>query len=335
MPTLHDVARHAGVSIATVSRVLRGISSIAPDTRERVLSSVAALGYAPNPLGQALRAGHINAVALLVGDIEQGWYASLARDMQVALEEEGMDLLLFNLGHSETRLREVLERAVSMRLRGVALATSDHIPGAALEPVRARLAEAGIALIAVGRNLEEIGIPSVAHDDEQASRIAVGHLVQRGYTPIAYMSRIRKSATGRVRFAGYLAGLAEHGIARDPAMEWDIAESYRFKAGYNVMRDAIARGVGMRSVIAGSDELALGAMAAARDAGLRIPEDVAVLGFGGLEWGGYVRPALTTLDADTSAFGKGFCTVLKALAGGGSAPPVSLVPRRLIARESA
>ena len=117
MPNLHDVARHAGVSIATVSRVLRGISTIAPATRERVLSSVKELGYAPNSIGQALRAGHVNSVALLMGDIEQGWYSSLARDMQLALEAQGINLLLFNLGHSVTRLREVLERAVSMRLR--------------------------------------------------------------------------------------------------------------------------------------------------------------------------------------------------------------------------
>src|SRR5690606_16023760 len=120
--------------------------------------------------------------ALLVGDIEQGWYSSLARDMQVALEEEGMGLLLFNLGHSEARLEEVLGRAVAMRLRAVALATSDHVTLERLEPVRQRLVDAGIALISVGRRLDEIGIDSIAHDDLSASRMAVDHLVARGFT---------------------------------------------------------------------------------------------------------------------------------------------------------
>ncbi len=336
MPNLHDVARHARVSIATVSRVLRGVSTIAPATRERVLASVKELGYAPNSIGQALRAGHVNSVALLLGDIEQGWYSSLARDMQLALEAEGLNLLLFNLGHSEARLREVLERAVSMRLRGVALATSDRFPIEELASVRQKLAEADIPLIAVGRRLDEFGIPSIAHDDERASRDAVAHLVRKGYHPIAYMSRISRSATGRTRFEGYLRGLSECGLDSDPELVWDITDSYRFKAGYETMRRVIERGLDMRAVIAGSDELALGAMAAAQDSGWKVPDDIGILGFGGLEWSAYVRPSMTTLDADTRAFGRKFCALLRQLRSGAGGPaPLIMIPRELRVRETA
>ncbi|MDI6028505.1 LacI family DNA-binding transcriptional regulator [Corticibacterium sp. UT-5YL-CI-8] len=333
MTTLHDVARDAGVSTATVSRVLRGVAITAPATREKVLSAVKKLGYSPNPIGQALRAGHVNSVALLMGDIEQGWYSSLARDMQLALEAEGLDLLLFNLGHSETRLRVVLERAVSMRLRGVALATSDRFPADKLTSVRARLAESNIPLVAVGSSLDQFGIPSIAHDDSEASCAAVHHLVERGHHPIAFLSRIEKSATGRVRFEGYRRGLQECGLGFDPELVWDVSASYRFKAGHDALLDAVGRKLGMRAVIAGSDEIALGAMAGALDLGLRVPEDIAFIGFGGLEWGGYVRPALTTLDADTSEFGRQFSALLKASHGAGETPR-KLIARRLIARQT-
>lgn len=332
MTTLHDVARHAGVSIATVSRVLRGTQVTTPATRERVLASVKHLGYAPNPIGQALKAGQLKSVALLMGDIEQGWYAALARDMQLALEGEGLDLLLFNLGHSEERLKVVLERALSMRLSGVAIATSDKFPMDLLSTTLGRLRDAEIPVAAVGRQLDEYGISSISHDDARASRDAVAHLVGIGRVPISYMSRISKSATGRVRFDGYLRGLAEHGIEHDPNLVWDITESYRFKAGYETMTRAIRRGLKARAVIAGSDELALGSIAAARDCGLSVPEELAIVGFGGLEWGEFVRPGLTTLDASTAALGQAFCEFLR--------KPLEqqqsvLIPRTLKIRESA
>lgn len=332
MPNLQDVARHARVSIATVSRVLRGRPLIAPATKERVLASVRELGYAPNPIGQALRAGHVKSVALLMGDIEQGWYAALARDMQLALEKEGLDLLLFNLGHSELRLKEVLERAVSMRLRGVAIATSDQFPVHFLSGSLARLRDAEIPVAAVGRQLDEFGICSISHDDARASRDAVAHLVRNGRTPIGYLSRISTSATGQARYDGYLRGLAEFGLDSDPSLVWDITESYRFKAGYETALRAIRRGAKMKAIIAGSDELALGSMAAARDYGLSVPDELAIVGFGGLEWGAYVRPSLTTLDASTAPLGKAFCELIKR-----PAPEREsiLIPRTLMIRESA
>lgn len=335
MPTLHDVARHAGVSIATVSRVLRNLPSVTPETRERVLLSVDALGYAPNPIGQALRAGHINAVALLVGDIGQGWYASLTRDMQVLLEREGMDLVLFNLGRSESRLNEVVERVISLRLRAVALATSDQIPSATIARIWRRLAEAGIVFIAIGHRVDGLGMPSIVYDDEEAGARAVSHLAQRGFAPIAYMGRIEKSMTGQVRFAGYLRGLIQNGLERDPSLEWSQTDSFRFTAGYNTMLDVRRRGVNFRSLIASSDELALGAMAAALDLKLRVPEDVAIIGFSGLEWAGYVRPALTTLDADTAAIAEQFSIGLKSALAGSSGSISAVIPRRLVLRDSA
>ncbi len=303
-----------------------------PETRERVLASVRQLGYAPNPIGQALKAGHVKSVALLMGDIEQGWYASLARDMQLSLEREGLDLLLFNLGHSDERLKEVLDRAHSMRLRGIAIATSDEFPIHLLANTLAKLHDAAIPVAAVGRQLDEYGIYSISHDDAQASRDAVRHLVGLGRVPIGYMSRISKSATGRVRFDGYLRGLADHRIDQDSELVWDITESYRFKAGYDTMKRAIQRGLKIRSLIGGSDELALGAIAAALDSGISVPGELSIVGFGGLEWGEFVRPALTTLDASTAELAEAFCAFLRQPIGYQQS---LLIPRRLKVRESA
>src|SRR5882672_10330698 len=108
MTTVIDVARQAGVSSATVSRVLNGNTTVDPDMRNRVHSAVKKLDFRPNPMAQGLRKGQSNTVALLVGDIAQTHFSELTMQLQAALEENGIDLLLFNLGHSANRLSEFL-----------------------------------------------------------------------------------------------------------------------------------------------------------------------------------------------------------------------------------
>ena len=114
MTTVIDVAREAGVSLATVSRVLNGTATVSPQMRERVQTAVQLLGFRPNPMAQGLRKGQAASVALLVGDIAQRHFAELTLRVQASLEERGLDLLLFNLGHSESRLADFLDDAVSL-----------------------------------------------------------------------------------------------------------------------------------------------------------------------------------------------------------------------------
>jgi DNA-binding LacI/PurR family transcriptional regulator len=335
LATVVDVAQRAGVSSATVSRVLSGRDPVAPETRERVMAAVRELAYQPNSLAQGLRLGRGRTVALVVGDIEQNVYSALTKHVQAALEEIGLDLLLFNLGHSEDRLQNLLERATAMRLRGIAIATADLIPMRRLKPLIDGLAEADIAVVAIGPRLHRHGVASIVYDEVGAGAEGLRHLLDRGHAPVAFLGRIKRSTTGRDRFRGYQKGLAEAGIAPDPALFWDCSDGpYRYTAGYEAMTKALDRGQRVGGVLAASDELALGAMAAALDRGLSVPKDVAFIGFGGIDWGAHVRPALTSFGADPLAIGRHLRDIFEHLENGGRVPQRILIDRDLIVRQS-
>ncbi len=330
-----DVARRAQVSPATVSRVLNGTTRVSADTRARVLDAVRTLGYQPNAMAQSLRRGRGRAVALVTGDIEQGIYAAMAKRMETTLEKLGLDLLLFDLGHREDRLRHLLDRSVSLGLRGILLAVPDVLSMKDLLPRLEATAEGGVPVVTVSQRLDSYGIPSIVHDDAGGAEAAVAYLLGRGQEPVAFLGRIRTSAVGGARYQGYRRGLAAAGMKPDRRLVWDIAAGYRWEAGYNTVRHALESDIKVSSVLAASDELALGGMAAAMDRGLRVPDDIAFIGFGGLDWGRYTRPALTTVGFDVEALAAGVGDIFSGFEEERSAAPLTLIAPKLIIRGSA
>lgn len=335
MVSVVTVAKHAGVSSATVSRVVAGRVPVSAETRARVMEAIEELGYRPNEAARSLRMGRGRAVALVTGDIEQGIHAALAKHVQSALEGLGFDLLLFNLGHREELLHHLLTRAPSLGLRGVLLSLPHDLDMTALAPLIRELADGGIEVVSVSQDLSRHGIASILHDDSGGAAAAVTHLLDRGRGPVAFVGRVAPSAVGRARFNGYRDALAGRGQALDPALVWDISQGYRADAGYQATTRALAQGLRFSSVLAASDELALGTMAAVIDHGLSVPDDVAVVGFGGLGWGAYARPAMTTVALDVGAVGQ---AVAEVFAVRDHVPhPVThrVIPARLVLRQSA
>lgn len=296
MTNIIDVARRAGVSISTVSRVMSGQAVVAAKTREKVLRAISELDFRPNHMAQGLRLGRTRTVALAIGDIEQHIYLHLFRHVQSALEEAGLDLLLFNLGHRGERFEAVLSRAETLKLSGLLFATSDILDVGKILEFRERVATSDCPVIMLGQNLSEQGICSVWHDDVGASYRATKHLIGLGCRNIAFVGRITGSVVGQSRLAGYSQALRESLGEVAPERVWDAA--YRYPAGYAAMEKALNAGVPVDAVFAASDEMALGVMAAAMDRGLGIPEQVSVIGFDNIEWGQHVRPALSTLSRD-------------------------------------
>jgi DNA-binding LacI/PurR family transcriptional regulator len=335
MVSVVAVANHAGVSPATVSRVLGGRVRVSAETRARVLQAIEALGYRPNEVARSLRAGRGRAVALVTGDIEQGINAALAKNVQSELEALGLDLLLFNMEHREERLRHFLERSPSLGLRGVLL-TSPHVMDMPkLLPMIEVARKGGVAVVSIGQDFTAHGIPSVVHDNAGGAAMAVAHLLAHGRAPIAFVGRIATSAIGGARFAGYRAGLQAHGETIDPALVWDISEGYRADAGYQATAVALKRNVPFRAVLAASDELALGGMAAAVDRGLAVPQDIAFVGFGGLGWGTFARPSLSTVTLDAEAAARAVSDFLKADTTPGATAGLKTIPTTLVLRQSA
>ena len=324
------VASHAGVSPATVSRVLAGRVPVAAATRARVLEAVEQLGYRPNEVARSLRAGRGRTVALVTGDIEQGLYAGLAKHVQGELEALGLDLLLFNLGHREDRLQHFLERAPSLGLRGIVLASPHVMDMVELAPAMRSVMQSGVTFLSVSQDLSAFGIASIVHDEAGGGAMATEHLLDQDRAPVAFVGRIATSAVGRARFNGYKAAVEARGQEIDPDLVWDISLGYRADAGYQAASRALNSGIRFRAVLAASDELALGCMAAAADRGLAVPEDIAFVGFGGLGWGVFSRPSMTTISLDAYAMGQAVGEVFKS----GAVPDRQIIPTKLVIRRS-
>ena len=258
-----------------MSRVLVGRVPVAAETRARVLEAIEQLGYRPNEVARSLRVGRGRSVALVTGDIEQGIYATLAKHVQGELEALGLDLVLFNLGHRQDRLRHFLERAPSLGLRGILLSSPHVMDMDELAPVMSAAAKSGIEILSVSQDLSGYGFPSIIHDDVGGAATATAHLLARRRTPVAFVGRIATSASA-VRASTATARRSRR-AGRRSIRRWSgtSRRAIAADAGYQAMSEALAKGLRFRAVVAASDELALGCMAAAADRGFAIPDDMA------------------------------------------------------------
>lgn len=191
----------------------------------------------------------------------------------------------------------MLERALSLRLRAIVLSVTDAFNFASMEASISQLVRAEVPIIAVGQNLEAFGISSVTFDEFSAGTDAVRHLFERNCRRIAYLNRISESAVGRNRYEGYLSGLEKASLPVREDLVW-FPPSFRFEGGYQAVKQVLSSGVEFDAILAGTDELAIGAISMLSEARLNIPEQVKVIGFGGLQVGQYSVPALTSLTSD-------------------------------------
>ena len=332
MVTVLDVAKRAGVSPSTVSRVLSEKAIVAPATKVRVLRAVDELGFEPNHFAQGLRSGKSKTVAFVVGDIEQYVYLQLSHHMQNALEPLGLDLLLFNLGHREDRFKIILNRARALRLSGVIIATSDPIDTDAIRLFRKDVSVENCPIVVIGQNASAHDIPCVWHDDDEGAYIATNYLLRKGCKKIAYVGRIEGSAVGTARYQGYRRSIEEHGILLSPDRVFDCA--YRYPAGYASGQVIAKNAANFDAVMCGSDEMALGLMAAFSDSSLRVPESISVVGFGDVEWASFTRPALTTLSTDYQYISKRAAEIIDSSTMEESCERYSKIDRNLIVRGS-
>ena len=330
--TVLDVAREAGVSVATVSRVMSNIPTVSEANRAKVLEAVARMGFRPNTMARNLRKGRSSTVALVVSDIEQNFFASVAKNIQQQMEEEGLDLLLYNTNHSPHRLRSFLDRVPSMGLTGVVIATTDQIQIDSILPLLNEIREAGVGILSIIQRLEGTDLPAIVQEEREACARSVKYLLNTGRGPVAFIGRITGSVVGAERYEGYRAALEAHGEPFVPELVWDA--SYRYIAGYEVTASAIDRGLNFRSIQAASDELAYGSIAALRDRGRSIPDDIAVIGFGNLEMSAHMRPALTTVGNNNVQLAERVASFFRS---GGEGQEALLPPLRrdLVIRDSA
>jgi LacI family transcriptional regulator len=315
------------VSVATVSRVFNGYTDVHPDTRERVLAAARELDYAPSAAARTL-VGHrsqLIGVVLNTGshpDIEHPFFQDVLVGLKHGIGELGSDLLLFASEQPGAYLR----RARHHRVDGVVLWGVDRA-----DPEIPKLLDAGMPLVAV--DLEVVGDHAtwVSSDSIGGARQAVRHLADLGHTRIATITGLVETKPGRERLEGYRDEMASLGLAAPAAYEQH--GDFYADSGDAAMQILLALREPPTAVFAASDEMASGAIAAARAAGLRVPEDTSVVGFDDSRLAALLQPPLTTVSQDRVGLGVAAARTLAAMiehpdkAAAPSVLPVELVVR--------
>ncbi len=328
--TIYDVAREADVAISTVSRVLNGSGSVSAKTRERVEGAIERLGFRPKRAARTLARQQAHAIAVAVPSFTSLFYVELLKGVKDELRERDTDLLLCNLGSAAPR--QTLHRFLGRGAVDALLLASLPVD----EDLERELLKLQAPVVLVGARSARFDC--FFWDDEGGAERAVAHLVERGHTRIGMIAAHTRGGSTDARRRGYGRALAAAGIPADPALvvTGDTAKhaGYSEEAGAEAMQKLLALDEAPTAVFAASDVQAFGAWAALRDAGLRVPEDVALAGYDGLKLSRYL--GLTTVDQRMLGVGRRAARRLaERLAGEAPSEPIAeQVPPELVVRRS-
>ncbi len=332
MTSIKDVAREVGVSTATVSRALRGLPRVSEETRVKVLQVAARLDYVASPHAASLASGQTRAVGVIVPFVTRWFYGSVIQGAEELLREAGYDLLLYNLAGDEAARHRVFQTHLLRKRVDAVLVLS-------LNPTDeevAALAKLDRPVAVVGATVE--GWSSVRIDDVETARIAVRHLVELGHRRIGYVGGSLEEqldfAAPLDRLNGYRAAMADAGLTVEPSME--VVGDFTVRGGLAATRLLLDVEPRPTAVFAASDEMAVGAVHAVREAGLRVPEDVSVIGIDDHEMAEFFE--LTTVAQPVREQGQlAARLLLEALDDDFDdppTPPTITVPTRLVVRRT-
>jgi LacI family transcriptional regulator len=327
MTTIRDVARHAGVSPATVSRVLNGSAKVGDSVTERVNQAIQELRYRPNGVARSLRQQSTRVWGLLISDIQNPYFTSIVRGVEDEAQLSRSSLILCNSDENVHKERMYLEVMLNERVAGVIVS-----PASCVESDPTPLVEHGIPVVVVDRQFGHGKFDSVVIGNRAAADAAVRHLVSQGARRIGCIVGSEHISTSIERLAGYRDAMAEL-PAYDERGLVEFSDSKQL-GGYEAALRILSRPQPPEALFVGNNLMAVGALEAIANLGLRIPKDIAVVAFDEMAWSSLLAPPLTTVRQPTYEVGQIAARQLAARIGGYSGPPrefvldASLIVRR-------
>lgn len=288
-PTMADVAQAAGVSTATVSRVLRGergTSSL--ETRQRVLASAAELGYIVNSVASSMRHRRTRTVGLVIADVANPWFGQLVGGVESVLGPAGFSVILANTNNDVERERAAIQTLLQKQVEALILASSSA-DGTHLREAIAR----GTTVVLVDAELPDLDVDSVTIDNLAAARMAVDHLLDLGHTDVAIVIGGAGPASDRARLRGYQEALADRGLK--VPHEYICSGADTFEGGHAAAASLLEQWRRPSAVFATNNLMTVGTLMAIADAGLKVPDDISVVGIDDMEWYPIAEPAVTAV----------------------------------------
>jgi DNA-binding LacI/PurR family transcriptional regulator len=286
MANIQDVARHAGVSISTVSRVLNDRGRVNAEVVANVQAAIQALHYTPNRAARSLRTQQSRIIGLLISDIQNPFFTVLVRGIEDVVQQNGYSLILCNSDENEQKERQYIE-----------VLCAEHVAGAIIVPTHENqrsmriFDDQHIPVVAVDRRVPNVD--TVLVDNKRGAYEAVSHLITNGYQRIGIITGPHNTTTGRERLEGYYKALEEAGIAIDPAIV--RSGSFKMDSGRALANELLDVEPGIDALFITNNLMTLGALQALHDRNLQVPNDIGIVSFDEMPWATLGSISLTTV----------------------------------------
>jgi LacI family transcriptional regulator len=294
MPTIHQVAERAGVSPTTVSHVINNTRFVSPETRERVLRAMEELNYLPNILARSLRRGETRTLGLILPDSANPFFAEIARALEFAAFRAGYNVIFGNSENDLEKEQTYIDVLVTKQVDGlIFVATGDR------SQLLENLVRGGLPVVVVDRQLSALEVDTVLTDNLQGGLLATRYLLAQGPRHIGCITGPSHLTPSAQRVIGYRQALQEAGVAVDEDLI--VRGDFHPRSGYEAGKVLLERRLLPSAIFACNDMMAIGALRALAEAGLRVPEDCSIVGYDDIELATYAVPPLTTIRQDKIA----------------------------------
>ncbi len=329
MATIREVAARAGVAPITVSRVINGSGYTSEETRKRVEEAIRELEYVPNVLARGLRSRRTHTLGLLVTDVTNPFWTTVARGAEDEAMRAGYALFLCNTDEDVAKQQRYIHALLSRRVEGLIIAPASSEAGP-LRPV----ARAGVPFVLVDRRVPDVAADLVLGDSVAGARLLAEHLLSQGHRRIGHLGGPVGLSTADEREQGYRQALSAAGVEIEP--QWVQRGEYKQEAGYRLMQACLAQPPWPTAVLAANNALAVGALAALRERGLNVPRDMGLVCFDDVPQASQIDPFLTVAAQPAYEFGAVAVRLLFERLSDPKRPPQTVVlPPELIVRRSA
>ena len=297
MATIYQVSELAGVSLATVSRVMNNNPKVSETTRNKVLAAMDQLGYRPNSIAQSLASNRSNSVGILVSELHGPFYGAMLSGIENECRAAGKHVIIA-AGHSEEAseidgIEFLISRSCDALILHVEAVSDDYL---------IKLAAGNIPVVLINRHIPQLADNCICLNNELGGYLATRLLLQQGHRQLAYIAGPAWKSDARERYAGHQRALAEAGLQQNPALvtEGDFQE----QGGADALARLLKQGEPFTGLVCANDEMAAGAMAEARQHGISLPDQLSIVGFDNVIVARYVYPQLTTIDYPVEDMGR-------------------------------
>ena len=295
--TIRDIADKAGVSISTVSRVLNGNYPVSASARARVEKAIEDMDYLPNAIARSLRSSKTNLVAMIVPDISNIFFTEMARGLEEEIQKIGCNLVIASTNNSPERERDLLRLFLEKRLDGMVIAPTSTESTAIQEVMKY-----GLPTVIVDRPLPNVGTTQILWPDKDMSYELTNYLISKGHKRIAIVNVTLKNSNGQARRDGYLKALQDAGIDID--QRYISGSNFNQEQSYQFVKEVMSLPDRPTALFCANNVMVEGALTALGELGLRIYDDVSVVGLGNILCNRYIHPRITTLFQDSRQMGR-------------------------------